>query len=827
VIRHVSRRSGAAWPGSALKAPGSFYFPGPVPLEDAGLFLYSGRKGGEEPFLFALTGEKADAVPIAGVTLNGEAAESGKNVSLYQDDEMDVAPGGIINSIASSEYNRVEVTGSVPNYTVAGGLAEVGANAYMNEVTVNSGAVVGTNGIPSHGSGSGIGSAFGGVAFKGDAWGNTVTLQQDAQVARHVIGGATLRGDAYENTVNNNGSVIGFDIFSNDGTTRVSIVGGWIDGRGIGGTQDGDGNAHHNEVNNHGKVNGGVVLGAVNGADTGSATYNKVINTGQVVSEAGSSEHADIIGSYVSNSGGHASHNTVYFNDGLVWDIKGGQVASGGDADDNRVVIRDGRITGDVMGGHTAAAGRHADSNTVEILGGHFQVESNGGPIPNQMIYGGKADNGSSSAVNNTLILSNTPVFVDVGITGGGTDSGTGDYFTGNTLKVHNYSGTSKLLTISNFENFDFLLPSGVQNGQTILQTENLILGNGSYSSAVTGLAIAGGGQTLQEGDDITLIDSDNTPSPNFKDSTFQMSQGADLVAGKGTDSAVQAAQAGEGAGGAGIIASFSAASGGSSRYNTGSHVDMSSLALLAGLSWGIDFTPGRLTLGAFFEYGTGSYDTYNSFSNAASVHGDGDIYHLGGGILARMDFTNTGPGRFYGETSIRAGGIHNQYNGSDLRDSSGRRADYDSSSAYYGLHLGAGYIWNITEATSLDLYGKYFWTRQEGDSVILATGDPVNFQDVDSHRLRLGGRFAYAVSQRVSPYIGAAWEHEFDGEARAETYGQAINPPSLAGDSGIGELGLTFTPSASLPLSFDVGVQGYAGKREGVTGSVQVKIEF
>jgi hypothetical protein len=42
-----------------------------------------------------------------------------------------------------------------------------------------------------------------------------------------------------------------------------------------------------------------------------------------------------------------------------------------------------------------------------------------------------------------------------------------------------------------------------------------------------------------------------------------------------------------------------------------------------------------------------------------------------------------------------------------------------------------------------------------------------------------------------------------------------------------MGELGLTWKPSKTLPLSFDLGVQGYAGKREGVAGSLQVKFEF
>ena len=302
--------------------------------------------------------------------------------------------------------------------------------------------------------------------------------------------------------------------------------------------------------------------------------------------------------------------------------------------------------------------------------------------------------------------------------------------------------------------------------------------------------------------------------------------QGADLVAGRGMDSAVRASSGTDDAERHGF-AGFGALSGGSLRYNTGSHLDMNSLSLLTGLAWGIDLAPGRLTLGAFFEYGNGSYDTHNSFTNAASVDGDGNAYYLGGGILARMDFVNTGPGRFYAEASGRAGKTHNEYDSSDLRDAAGRKADYDSSSPYYGLHFGTGYVWNINDAATLDLYGKYFWTRQQGDSVGLSTGEHLSFDDINSSRLRFGGRFAYILNEHVAPYIGAAWEHEFDGKARATTNGFDIDAPNLHGNTGIGELGISLTPSADLPLTVDLGVQGYTGKREGVTGSLMVKWEF
>jgi autotransporter-associated beta strand protein len=311
------------------------------------------------------------------------------------------------------------------------------------------------------------------------------------------------------------------------------------------------------------------------------------------------------------------------------------------------------------------------------------------------------------------------------------------------------------------------------------------------------------------------------------------INQASDLVAGSGMIEAVGASRrtvrAGTGQGYS--LAAFGTISGGWSRYETGSHVDMSSFSLMTGLSVGLgDPNAGRVftTIGAFFEYGNGSYGTYNSFSNAASVHGDGDIHYLGGGILIRMEVRDTGPGSFYVEASGRMGVSYNKYNSSDLRDSTtGVMANYDSSSVYYGFHFGTGYIWNITDRASLDIYGKYFLTHQKGDEVTLANGDPVHFDSVNSQRLRLGLRFSYTINDYIKPYIGAAYEREFDGKACASTYGYAIDTPSMRGDTGIGELGFTLTPSADLPLSFDFGIQGYIGKRKGVTGSFQIKFEF
>jgi len=363
---------------------------------------------------------------------------------------------------------------------------------------------------------------------------------------------------------------------------------------------------------------------------------------------------------------------------------------------------------------------------------------------------------------------------------------------------------------LSNFEYLNFILPSDKVAGGTMLNvTGTADLG----TNAKVDVGKAGSTSLLQVGDEVTLINAGTLDGTllnqtadgirvygkhgvtlrylfdlemvgnqllatlagvdvNEQDKAFSegiiggmalVTQGADVAAGQGMAQAVAAAS---GAGDGTALAGFGSISGGSMRLNSGSHVKMNSFSLLAGLAKGWNLNPGRMTLGGFFEYGTGSYDTYNSFSNAPSVKGKGDTYYYGGGILGRIDFSGTEIGNFYTDGSFRAGRLHNDYKSKDITDIMGNRAKYDYSSAYYGFHIGSGYIWNINDKASLDLHAKYFWTRVQGDTVTLSTGDRITFKDADSSRTRLGSRFSYAVNEFVSPYIGAAWEHEFDGKA-------------------------------------------------------------
>lgn len=627
-----------------------------------------------------------------------------------------------------------------------------------------------------------------------------------------------------------------------------------------------------------GFVDNGIYGGYHNGTTT-SADIESSNNTVMIGGGFGGYGLLDIYGGYARSENPFsmtASHNTVTINGGIADDVFGGRALVDGTtgsaiatASGNTVNINNGTISR-VCGGYASSdylSGTHmASGNTINISGGTISH-----------IYGGAVDAqyGASQATNNVVTISGSPNLSTSSLYGGILLFGTsGDVFTGNTLNVKTTG-----LTVGNIHNFQYLnfyVPSTSSAGDTMLSVLGIAdLTDSLGRSSIVNVGINGGSSLLQTGDTITLIDagalvtnsnlnarasgtgmqgvtllynfdittennkllatvSDNTGptlneqskalSEGFVSGLGMVTQGADIAAGQGMDSAVSVAKTGA-AGGA--PAGFGALSGGSVRYNTGSYVDMHSVSLMVGLAGGADTSVGRLTFAPFFEYGNGSYDTYNSFSGASPVRGDGNTHYFGGGVLGRMDFADTGSGNIHIEASGRAGRLHNEYKSSDLRDAAGHSAEYDSSSMYYGLHLGAGYLWRMAKDASLDLYGKYFWTHQEGDSITLSTGDPIDFEKADSSRLRLGSRFSHIVQESITFYAGAAYEHEFDGEARASTNGYEIKAPSMRGNTGIGELGFIYRPLPSLPLSFDLAIQGYTGKREGATGSLQVKYEF
>ena len=293
--------------------------------------------------------------------------------------------------------------------------------------------------------------------------------------------------------------------------------------------------------------------------------------------------------------------------------------------------------------------------------------------------------------------------------------------------------------------------------------------------------------------------------------------QGADLIAREGMEAAVRSAQLDNN------HAVFAALTRSSLDYGT---IDVDGTNMLAGLVWRANTGAGSMTYGVFAEHGDGSYDTYANI-NGTSLHGEGDTYYTGGGILARMDFNGSENGHGYLEASGRVGNADTDYTNSGLRDAYGRAASYSTDGTYYGAHIGAGYVQKLDEKSSIDWYGKLLWARLECGSADLSTGEHLSFDDADSLRLRIGGRWNYAASDFVSYYAGLGYEYEFDGEASGFTNGLALGDEDLTGGSGVAELGISFKPSKNSPFSLELNLAGFTGEREGFRGGVEAVYTF
>lgn len=275
----------------------------------------------------------------------------------------------------------------------------------------------------------------------------------------------------------------------------------------------------------------------------------------------------------------------------------------------------------------------------------------------------------------------------------------------------------------------------------------------------------------------------------------------ADLLSNAGFSNASQAVQQSNAEGGsAREMVPYASAGYGNMRQESGSHVDVQGSAFNIGFAKEVKNGSGKLLFGPMIEYGRGSYESYLD----DGTKGDGNTQNFGLGVMARQNNDN---GTYY-EGSLRYGKLTSNYNSGDLG------ADYDTDANYWGAHLGLGKVFQLNDKNSIDTYCKFFYTNQ-GSSSANILGNNVEFDAVKSKRSRLGFRFNHATSDVRSIYAGLAWQHEFDGSACATVDGFSTPSPSIKGNSMMAELGVNIAPKSS-PVSFDLGVSGWAGKQKG-----------
>ena len=765
--------------------------------------------------------------------------------------------------------NRVSIDGTASLLQAFGGRtsainggSDTVAAAYGNMINVAGGSVEELYG----GSATGKGTA--------EASGNTVSIS--GGTAKHVVGGlafstsrdavandnvvsvtgghitenliaASAQSDAAEASASNNA------VYLRNAVVERNVTGGFSPDTPFPARLDGNSIVIGAGAVVHGAVHGGDATGT---SDGNSASYNTI-----AVVEGGRVD-GDLAGGYLEKSAGEASHNTLLISDGSVsGDIYGGRTADGGSAGNNTIAVTGGgRVDGDLVGGYLEKSAGDASHNTLLINDGSVSGD----------IYGGRTAAGGSATGNSIIIGKQASLPADTRLFGGEAGGqAVASRGSGNTLFVDSWQGT--VSRAAGFANLHFVLPapgtaaagvpmltvSGAQGGDfdgttVTAQLPDIITGGrahlgetfelvhdasqaiakadvGGLVSLLQGYAVLYDGAVLSDEDSIYIRIDASRPNPLAGALTEArigaaglLNQGGDLVAGAALRDARAAARQTDGTG----WAAFATIYGGTASLTTETGVTSRGMSLVTGLARHAGTAWADMLAGAFFEAGYGNLETTRETAGQ-TISGYGDARYTGGGLLARIDFTQGLLRGLYIEASGRAGEVNTAWHSDDLLDNMDRPADYALTTPYYGGHAGLGCLLPLGDAWTLDVYGKYLFLHQDAQDTGV-NGDSIHFDAVDSSRIRLGARLDGGILPSASVYMGAAWEYECLGTARAasRSSGMAIPSTSMTGSSALFELGLAITPETA-PLRLDLAVEGAAGTRRSIGGRVHLVYEF
>ena len=284
------------------------------------------------------------------------------------------------------------------------------------------------------------------------------------------------------------------------------------------------------------------------------------------------------------------------------------------------------------------------------------------------------------------------------------------------------------------------------------------------------------------------------------------VNQGAEFVADVGMKAMTDAAKLGE-------VSAFAAMHGGSSRYDLSSTIDVDGYSLVAGA--GLKLNPNWL-VGAFVEAGWGESD-----SHVRQTKGESDHDYYGVGLATRYQFASG----LYVDGALRLGQSSTEFKGQFATD----YAKYDSDVFFSTAHLGAGYLFNLTDTVSMDVYGRYLISYLDSDSVNLhnAYSDDFDIESTTAQAVRVGTRVNGSFCPYANWTAGLAYERVFEADAETAVNRVDLETPTLDGDTAIMELGVSMKPSVRSPWALQLGAKGYVGDREGVSGNLTFRYVF
>lgn len=789
-------------------------------------------------------GNKDNGYATGGNTTTGTALS---NKLTVEGGTMNYAIGGYADRDGSRvEGNTLTITGGTVYQEAAGGMID-GELEYKE----NGGTLVKTEGAVKNivkMSGGQVRFLRGGAVTQyaaGDVIANEVYVSGDAQIDVGILGGSTYYGNAYNNIVEMTGGTVGMsvvgaysilegDAVGNHVTISNAVIGkegGEDDSGVVAGAEARKGNADNNVVELTDAITYDNVVGGNSWEASASGNKVTILGTSSIgthvfggVGKTGAAENTVIIGGSTQIGGavvgaqaeaGDAERNTVFIQGGTIAEEVTGGDAFGGNANDNAVIVTGGTINGDIIGGYGAADGSII-GNTVDILGGTFGE--------NASLYGG--------------------LFT-------GTDYGT---IEGNTLNFAAEGITVK--NLANFQNINFYIDKDTETDSALLTVTGV-----SYISEASVHTFAENTEEIKAGGAITLLsapkgilaesteingtiidsnflsrhtsienDGNNLILNVSDDDELFLNQDTKLFAetraaglalvGNGSDAAaVQGFEAAKVAYGeeTGGFAPYASIGGFNLRHETGSYVDTNGMAANLGFARQYERDGYVDTLMPFFEYGRSDYTSHLG----DGARGDGDQHYTGGGILYRRDRDD---GLHY-EAMIRAGRLSGDFKG----NIDGIHASYDSDASYIAAEAGLGKVVS-RENTSLDYYGKFFYTRLGSDSTVIHNSQKDNsydFDSINSYRTRLGVRWTKEINKKESCYAGIGWDYEFDSDARASWRNFNTPTPTMEGSSGFLELGWKSKMTKDNPWSADFNLTGWAGKQRGITYTLGVSRAF
>ena len=756
----------------------------PVGVENEGIFggcvrpgeIYPGISASADANAVSLSRVSADGVRVyGGLIASGSAKDSSGGaqspVSLsasgnnvfLEQSSAGDVYGGIVKASGSAQ-SEATVTAEKNTVVLAGGSSS-GGSVYGGSVSRSN-----TSAEPSEGA----------QAVTGRVSGNTVRIEGNSSVTGTVYGGYTENGRAEGNFVYVDGTVRGGveggHTLSGDASGNTVVMeGGTVFDRLYGG-YTGDGSASSNSIT----VTAGRVRAAVAGGYDDGTAVNNTVTLYDTASFAGS----DLYGG---RSGGTSSDvftgNTLNLHGQIQADsLQNFQNLNFSD-------VAEGTPSADLAKSAVLGDGKGSFTN-VSIQ----NLRNQHGNVPEEyvLIHTPRASSsfaGTNLYVNGADAMTIGPDGSYVPYTGTVSNDGTLDNETGAAGMTRSQSGFTK-----DFLNFD--VDYFIKNGQDLVaRTKNVQADHRTKSFNIDRLP------------GLALLD-----------------QGGDLVAGAGMESAAESAMCLPGEEPCGTRA-FMAVSGGYSTYKADGHFNMASGSAMAGLARYCKLPSVGFLAGVFFETGIARFDAEHDFTGYDSFDSDGNASYYGVGALGKLYLNETAMQGLYAEGSFRIGMLNYSWESDGWRIN-GSEADYSSQSPYMAAHGGLGWMKSLTGNVDLDIYAKYLWSHVSGDDDSIS-GSRVNFDDMDSNRLRGGARLSFKGSDVFSWYLGAAYERQFNGRSASDVYGHDTPSASLKGDTAMVEAGLQLKPSKGVPVSFLLGASGYAGAREGVSGTFQIRYEF